>query len=103
MHQRTTWFGIGVRKLKSQTGNREFGTANAVSRAVTEAPPCPPAASRAGDATGLRPGAVAGARAPCAPRDGRLPACARDVCVAGRAPAAESALRGNSAGRSGST
>jgi len=40
------------------------------------------------------PGAVAGARAPCAPRDGRLPACARDVCVAGRAPAAESALRG---------
>ena len=64
-----TWFGIGVRKLKSQTGNREFGTANAVSRAVTEAPPCPPAASRAGDATGL----VRCAGTMCA-RDGRLPA-----------------------------
>lgn len=62
-------------------------------RLPCEAPPCPllvllARATRRAWCGGRCAGTT------CAPRDGRLPACARDVCVAGRAPAAESALRG---------
>ena len=84
-----TWFGIGVRKLKSQTGNREFGTANAVSRGYRGA--SVPAASRAGDATGLVRCAGTMSRAGRRPAAGLLVTC---VSRAARAPAAESALRG---------
>jgi hypothetical protein len=68
MHQRNM---VRNRRPQIEIPNRqsgEFGTANAVSRGYRGA--SVPAASRAGDATGL----VRCAGTMCA-RDGRLPAC----------------------------